>query len=82
MLHRVVGDHKSNWNLTLFSALSAYRTSFRIMTSFMHFQLVYGLEFVLPIECEIPSLKLVVKILPNTSTDEENFLYLLNLDES
>jgi hypothetical protein len=43
---------------------------------------VYGLEVVLPIECEIPSLKLVVEILPNTSTEEEHLLYLTQLDET
>jgi hypothetical protein len=34
------------------------------------------------IECEIPSLKLVVKILPNTSVEEERLLYLMQLDET
>ena len=48
----------------------------------MPFQLVYGLEAVLPIQCQIPSLKLVVELLPDTSTEEERFLYLNNLDET
>ena len=30
MLHRMVGDHKSNWHLTLLSALWDYRTSIKI----------------------------------------------------
>ena len=51
-------------------------------TGFTPFQLVYGLEVVLPIQCQIPSLKLAVEILPNTSTEEERFLYLTNLDET
>ena len=46
MLRRMVGDHKSNWHLTLFSTLWAYRTSVKIATSFTPFQLVYGLEIV------------------------------------
>ena len=82
MLRRMVGDHKSNCHLTLFSTLWAYRTSIKTMTSFIPFQLVYGLEPVLPIECEILSLKLVVELLPNTSIEEECFLYLMNLDET
>jgi hypothetical protein len=49
---------------------------------FTPFQLVYGLEFVLPIECEIPSLKLVVQLLPNTSAEEERLLYLSQLHET
>ena len=51
-------------------------------TGFIHFQLVYGLKAVLPIQCQIPSLQLAVELLPDTSTEEEIFLYLSNLDET
>ena len=50
MLHRMVGDHKSNWNHILFSALWAYRTSVKIATGFTPFQLVYRLEVGFPIQ--------------------------------
>jgi hypothetical protein len=40
------------------------------------------IEAMLPIECEIPSLKLTVEILPHTSAEEERFLYLTKLDET
>jgi predicted RNA polymerase sigma factor len=43
---------------------------------------VYGIEVFLLIECEISSLKLVVELLPNTSTEEECLLYLMQLDET
>ena len=66
----------------LFSALWAYRTTVKTSTGFSPFQLVYGLEAVLPIECEIPSLKLAVELLPNTSPKEERLLYLTHLDET
>ena len=36
----------------------------------------------LPIECEIPSLKLAIKLLPTTSEEEKHFLYLAQLDEN
>eukprot|EP00253_Pinus_taeda_P020159 PITA_20159 len=49
---------------------------------FTPFQLVYGLEATLPIECEIPSLKLAVELLPNTTPLEECLLYLERLDET
>ena len=55
MLRRMVGDHKSNWHLILFSTLWAYQTSVKTATGFMPFHLVYGLEVVLPIQCQIPS---------------------------
>ena len=66
----------------LFSALWAYRTSIKNATGFTPFQLVYGLEATLPIEFEIPSLKLVMELLPNTSPKEERLLYLERLDET
>jgi hypothetical protein len=36
----------------------------------------------LPIECEIPSLNIVVELLPNTSAEEECLLYLMQLYEA
>ena len=71
MLQRMVGDHKSNWHLTLFSSLWSYGTSVKKTTNFTPFQLFYGLEVILPIECQIPSLKLVVELLLDTSIEEE-----------
>ena len=44
--------------------------------------MVYGLEATLPIKCEIPSLKLAVELLPNTSLEEERLFYLERLDET
>jgi hypothetical protein len=82
MLRRIIRIHKTSWHTMLFSALWAYRTSMKSATGFTPFQLVYGLEVVLPIECEIPSLKLAVKLLPNTSAEEERLLYLMQLDET
>eukprot|EP00253_Pinus_taeda_P025965 PITA_25965 len=54
----------------------------QIATGFTPFQLVYGLEATLPIECEIPSLKLAVELLPETTPVEERLLYLERLDET
>ena len=80
-LQRMVGAHKSNWHMQLFSVLWAYQTSTKTATGFTPFQLVYGLEAVLPIECEIPSLRLTVELLPHTTEEEQCLLYLLHLDE-
>eukprot|EP00253_Pinus_taeda_P003511 PITA_03511 len=51
-------------------------------TGFTPFQLVYGLEATLPIKCEIPSLKLAIELLPDTTPVEERLLYLEWLDET
>jgi hypothetical protein len=81
ILQRTINSAKSNWHLMLYSALWTYRTSVKTTTSFSPFQLVYGLEGVLTIECQIPSLKLVVQLLPDTSPLEERLVHLQQLDE-
>ena len=40
------------------------------------------MEDTLPIECDIPSLKLAIELLPNTTPIEECLLYLERLDET
>jgi hypothetical protein len=82
MLRRMVGIHKLNWHTMFFSTLWAYQTSDKSSTGFKPFHLVYGIEEILSIECEIPSLKLVVELLPNTSVEEEHLLYLMQLEET
>eukprot|EP00253_Pinus_taeda_P018971 PITA_18971 len=64
------------------NVLWEYRTSVKTSTSFTPFQLVYGLEAVLPIECEILSLQIAIELLPATSEEEKHLLYLAQLDEN
>ena len=66
----------------LLSTLWDYLASVKISIGFTHFQLVYGMEATLPIECEIPFLKLAIKLLPGTSREVEHLLYLERLDET
>eukprot|EP00253_Pinus_taeda_P005275 PITA_05275 len=54
----------------------------RRIIGFTPFQLVYGLEAVLPIECKIPSLQMAIELLPATSEEEKRLLYLAQLDET
>jgi hypothetical protein len=82
MLRRMIGIHKKSWHIMLFLELWAYWTSVKSTTGFTPFWLVYGLEAILSIECEIPSLKLAVELLPNTSAEEEHILYLMRLEET
>ena len=81
MIQWMVGKHKSNWHIQLFSTLWAYQTSIKNATGLAPFQLIYGLEVVLPIECEIPSFKVTIDLLPNTFEEEQRLLYLSHLDE-
>jgi len=81
ILQWTIDKNRSNWHLMLYPSLWAYRTSVKTATSFTPFQLVYGMESISPIECEIPSLKLAVELLPETSSLEERLLHLEHLDE-
>ena len=81
MLQRMVGQARSSWNLQFFFTLWDYSTTIQTSIRFTLFHLVYGLEATLPIECENPSLKIVVEMLPNSTLEEEHFLYLNKMDE-
>ena len=65
----------------LYPALWAYRTAVNISTGFSPYQLVHRVESVFPVECEIPSLKLAVELLLDTSPLEEHLVHLEQLDE-
>ena len=60
----------------LYPALWAYRTVVKTAIGFSPYQLVHGVESVLSVECEIPSLKLAVDLLPDTFTLEECLFHL------
>lgn len=56
--------------------------SFKTTTCFTPFQYVYGMEETFQIQCQIPSLKLVVELLPDTTAKEERLLSQHHLDET
>jgi hypothetical protein len=80
-LQKTVSRRKSNWHIMLYPALWAYRTSIKNSTGFFPFQLVHGVELILPIECDIPSLILAITLLPDTSNIEQCLMHLESLDE-
>ena len=81
ILQRTITQSKTNWHIMLYLALWAYRTDVKTATGFSPYQLVHGVESVLPVECEIPSLKLAIELLPDTSPLEERLVHLEQLDE-
>ena len=81
ILQRTIDKARYNWHIMLYPALWAYRTSVKTATRFTLFQLVHRVESIFPNECEIPSLKLAVELLPDTSSLEERLLHLEHLDE-
>ena len=48
---------------------------------FSPYQLVHGVESILHVEFEIPSLNLAIELLPDTSPFEEHLVHLEQLDE-
>ncbi|XP_049373839.1 uncharacterized protein LOC125838851 [Solanum verrucosum] len=56
LLNKVVAKNKRDWHERIGEALWAYCTTFRIVTQAILFSLVYGVEAVLPLEKQIPSL--------------------------
>lgn len=82
MIKHIVDIHRENLHNMLFPVLWAYHTTAKTSTGFTPFLLVYCLKAVFTIDDEIPSLKLFIELLPYTSIEEENFLYLASLDEA
>lgn len=78
MLQRIVDKKMSHWHIILILTLWEYRNFIKIAIGFTPFQLVYGIESILPIECEIPSLKLVIQILLDRNELEKHIIYLEN----
>jgi len=72
---------KWDGNLIIYRVMWEYHTTKKYSTYFIPFQLIYDIEAVLPIECEIPSLKLEIELFPSTFFEEECFFYLAHLNE-
>ncbi|KAM1335690.1 hypothetical protein ACFX14_040078 [Malus domestica] len=69
LLKKVIGRTKRDWHERISEALWAYRTTHRTPTQTTPYSLVYGVEAVLPLESQIPSLRMVIQ---EGLTDEEN----------
>ena len=83
MLTKMTEHHGRNWDLELPCALWAYRTAVKTGTSFSPFHLVYGKKSLLPIEVEIPALKMLTKLMdvvPNTFDERLITLQQVQLD--
>ncbi|GAA0154045.1 hypothetical protein LIER_12138 [Lithospermum erythrorhizon] len=78
ILKKVVSQSKRNWHEKMEEALWAYRTTYRTPTQITTYSLVYGVEAVLPLEVQIPSLRVVVN--EGITTEEVVHLRLQELD--
>ena len=61
LLKKVVSKTKWDWHERIREALWAYQTTFRTPTQARPYSLVYGVEAILPLECQIPSLWIAIQ---------------------
>jgi hypothetical protein len=83
ILRKTVTDSKRDWDIKLPAALWAYRTTFKVTTQATPFSLVYGVEAILPIEFEVPSLRVAMAArLPMARSLQVRLESLEGLDEA
>jgi hypothetical protein len=78
ILKKIVHKHHRDWHDRLYEALWAYRVTVRTPTQATPYSLVYGSEAVLPLEVELPSLR--VAIHDEITQDEQIRLRFQQLD--
>jgi len=61
ILKKVVNRSKKDLHERIGEALWAYRTAFQTSTKATPYSLVYGVKVVLPLECQIPSLRIAIQ---------------------
>ena len=65
----------------LFFVLWVYHIATKMATRFSSFHLVDGVEAIIPIECQIPTLHTILGLLLNTTPLEQCLLHLDHLNE-
>ena len=78
LLKKVVTKSKRDWHERLREALWAYRTTYKMPTQSTPYALMYGVEAVLPLEIQIPSLRVAIR--EGLSEDENHKLRLAELE--
>ena len=82
LLSKLVKSNKRDWDDKLGAALWAYRTTVRTPTGATPYSLVYGCEAVLPLEVQIPSLRIALTTQMTTEEQHQKRLEELEmLDE-
>jgi len=81
IIAKVILDKQCTWDDHVGEALWAYRTAYKTVTGYTPFQLVFGFEAVIPIELEIPSLRLAIQHgLGDTESLEARLISIERLD--
>ena len=78
LLKKFVSSNKRVWNEKLSECLWAYRTTVRTLTGNTPFFLVYGCEAVIPLEIQMPSLR--VALMTRMTKEDNDRLRLQELE--
>src|SRR4051812_43512266 len=82
ILKKFVSRSQRDWDEILGECLWAYRTTVRTTTNATPFSLVYGCEAVLPMEIQIPSLRIVIaSSMTEDEKDKQRLAQLKELNE-
>ena len=80
---KLVNENRTDWDTKLHSALWAYRTSYKTSIQSTPFQLVFGLEAIMPIEFHVSSLRIQVRErLSEGQSEQIQLQQLLDLGET
>ncbi len=60
ILHKIMMDSKWDWDHKLTTALWAYKTTYKVSIRTNPFSFVFGVKAILPVEFEIPSLRITI----------------------
>jgi transposase InsO family protein len=83
IITKTVQASNIDWDARVYDALWAYRCAFKVSTKYTPFQLVYGQEAILPIELEIPTLRIAIEERLDDEASLQNRLSMLEqLDET
>ena len=61
LLKKITSRSKKDWHERIGEALWAYQTTYQMPTQAIPYSLVYGVEAVLPLEQQIPSLRIAIQ---------------------
>ena len=61
ILRKIVNENRTDWDTKLHSALWAYRTAYKTSIRTTPFRLAFGLEAVMPMEFQVPSLRIQLR---------------------
>ena len=83
ILKKIVNENRTDWDTKLHSALWAYWSSYKTSIQSTSFRLAFGLEAVMPVMFQVPSLRIQVwDRLPEDKSEQIRLQQLLELGET